>query len=181
MPPRGRGSGAQSRGQPPAPGLLKTELCRFYDTPQGCQRGDSCWFAHGRHELRQAAEQGSAAGRRRQPPPLPIVPGQPGGRTHTQPPQQRSPAQQQRQDRPGGGRGQQAPGQRPRSGGGQPSQPFFQPGVAELLDRYANGDVEEEEEESEGETEESFEEASTDESGYLSDDAQPQAPPSLDV
>jgi hypothetical protein len=41
--------------------------------------------------------------------------------------------------------------------------------------------VEEEEEESEGETEESFEEASTDESGYLSDDAQPQAPPSLDV
>ena len=26
---------------------IKTKLCRYYSTPNGCQKGDACTFAHG--------------------------------------------------------------------------------------------------------------------------------------
>ena len=33
-------------------GLFKTKLCRFFSTPNGCQRGDACSFAHGDAQVR---------------------------------------------------------------------------------------------------------------------------------
>ena len=33
-------------------GPFKTKLCRFFSTPNGCQRGDACSFAHGDAQLR---------------------------------------------------------------------------------------------------------------------------------
>ena len=49
--------GAPSRGgggpRAPPPWQRKLQLCNFYGTPQGCARGQACWFAHGQHELRQ--------------------------------------------------------------------------------------------------------------------------------
>lgn len=40
-------------GSQPAPWKLKTDLCTFFASAQGCQRGSDCWFAHGAHELRE--------------------------------------------------------------------------------------------------------------------------------
>ena len=55
------GSGGGGEPSPPAQNLrgdpfrsakVKTELCRNFNTPRGCQFGDKCNYAHGAHELK---------------------------------------------------------------------------------------------------------------------------------
>lgn len=31
----------------------KTEICRYYESPTGCVRGNKCLFSHAREELRE--------------------------------------------------------------------------------------------------------------------------------
>ncbi len=40
------------RGDPFRSAKVKTELCRFFNTEQGCVFGDKCNYAHGEHELK---------------------------------------------------------------------------------------------------------------------------------
>ncbi|XP_057871357.1 uncharacterized protein LOC131077811 isoform X2 [Cryptomeria japonica] len=51
------GSGNQDRDQhedsSKLPLYTKTEICRYYESPSGCVRGDKCYFAHGEGELRR--------------------------------------------------------------------------------------------------------------------------------
>ncbi|XP_051142207.1 zinc finger CCCH domain-containing protein 44-like [Andrographis paniculata] len=53
--PGGLAAAAEILGYDPSistpPRKFKTKLCHKYDTPDECQFGDSCHFAHGEHEL----------------------------------------------------------------------------------------------------------------------------------
>lgn len=40
------------RGDPFRSAKVKTELCRFFNTEEGCKFGESCNYAHGEHELK---------------------------------------------------------------------------------------------------------------------------------
>mmetsp|Transcript_18213 Transcript_18213/g.54749 ORF Transcript_18213/g.54749 Transcript_18213/m.54749 type:complete len:337 (-) Transcript_18213:124-1134(-) len=45
------------------PSLLKLKVCTWHSSPQGCNKGNDCGYAHGEHELRQPRrqEQGGSA------------------------------------------------------------------------------------------------------------------------
>lgn len=40
------------RGDPFRSAKVKTELCRYFNTPKGCVFGDKCNYAHGEQELK---------------------------------------------------------------------------------------------------------------------------------
>ena len=40
------------RGDPFRSAKVKTELCRFFNSPQGCAFGEKCNYAHGENELK---------------------------------------------------------------------------------------------------------------------------------